>query len=157
MYIIIGSPKTIRDLNGLTNLNIGEMRKKTRIAVIDDEPFAKRNILASHDYQIKEIGDLKDINAVSDYPIILCDIKGVGLHFASKYEGGHLIEEINKFYPNKVIIAYTGERFDPTFNRFFQIADRSIKKDADNDDWENVLDDSLRIANDPIEQWKKIR
>jgi hypothetical protein len=157
MYIILGSPKTLQDLNGLSHLSVGEMRKKTRIAVIDDEVFPKRNALLQHDYQIKEVGDLKDISAIENYPIILCDIKGVGTHFNSPYEGGHLIEEINKFYPNKVIIAYTGERFDPTYNRFFQIADRSIRKDAEDDEWINVLDDSLKIVNDPCEQWKKTR
>lgn len=157
MYIILGNPKTLQDLNGLSTLSAGEMRKKTRIAVIDDEVFLKRNTLIQHDFQIKEVGDLKDIGAIETYPIILCDIKGVGTYFKSQYEGGHLIEEINKFYPNKVIIAYTGERFDPTYNRFFQIADRSIRKDADDDEWIHVLDDSLKIVNDPCEQWKKTR
>ncbi len=157
MYFIFGNPKTLQDLNGLSNLSIGEMRKRTRIAVIDDEVFPKLNTLTQHDYQIKEVGDLKDVSAIEAYPIILCDIKGVGTHFNSQYEGGHLIEEINKFYPNKVIIAYTGERFDPTYNRFFQIADRSIRKDAEDDEWVHVLDDSLKIVNDPCEQWKKTR
>jgi hypothetical protein len=157
MYFIFGSPKTLQDLNGINNVSIGQMRKNTSIAVIDDEIFPKRNALIQHDYQIKEVGDLKDISAIATYPIILCDIKGVGTHFNSPYEGGHLIEEINKFYPNKVIIAYTGERFDPTYNRFFQIADRSIRKDAEDDEWIHVLDDSLKIVNDPSEQWKKTR
>lgn len=157
MYIIFGAPKTIQDLCGLSIKTIGEMRKNTRIAIIDDEPFSKLNILLKHDFQIKEIGDIADISAVSDYPIILCDIKGVGKSFGSVYEGGHIIEEINKYYPNKIIIAYTGERLDPTYNRFFQIADRTIKKDAEDDEWGNILDDCLKIVNDPIEQWKKIR
>lgn len=155
MYFILGNPKTLQDLNGFNNISVGEMRKKTQIAVIDDEIFPKRNALIQHDYRIKEVGDLKDINAIEAYPIVLCDIKGVGGHFNSPFEGGHLIEEINKFYPNKVIIAYTGERFDPTYNRFFQIADRSIRKDAEVDEWIHILDDSLRIVNDPCEQWKK--
>lgn len=157
MYFIVGNPKTIQDLNGISNLSQGEMRKKTEIAVVDDEFFLKRNTLQQHGYRIQEVGDLKDIKAIEGYQIILCDIKGVGVHFDSPYEGGHLIEEINKFYPNKVIIAYTGERFDPTYNRFFQIADRSIRKDADNDEWIQVLDDSLKLVNDPCEQWKKTR
>ncbi len=157
MYIIIGKPKNIYQLNSHVDLNIGKLRKQTDICIIDDEVFPKRNMLLSHDYKIKELGDIKDINSVHIYQIVLCDIKGVGKHFCSKYEGGHIIEEINKYYPNKVIIAYTGERFDPTYNRFFSIADQSIKKDAEEQSWVEVLDNSLKIVHSPIEQWKKTR
>lgn len=157
MYLIVGKPKTIHDLVRVNGKSIGELRMATPVAVIDDEIFPKRNYLQQHNFIIKELGDINDIKAVAEYQIILCDIKGVGVHFGSKFEGGHIIEQIRKFYPNKVIIAYTGERFDPTYNKFFQIADSSIKKDAEDEEWENVLDKAIKIANDPVEQWEKIR
>jgi hypothetical protein len=157
MYFIIGNPKTINALNGHFDINIGKLRSQTKICVIDDEIFPKKNMLMQHEFQIKEIGDIRDINAVQAYQIILCDIKGVGKAFGSDFEGGHIIEEINLYFPNKVIIAYTGERLDPTYNRFFQIADQSIKKDASDDQWRNVIDGTIKLVYSPIEQWKKTR
>ena len=157
MYISIGKNYTIKDLDGHVQINIGEYRPKTKICIIDDEIFPHTKFLNSHDYSVKEIGDINDIKAVEAYKIILCDIKGVGKSFNSKYEGGHIIEEINKYYPNKIIVAYTGERFDPTYNKFFLIADQSMKKDADGEQWLSVLDSMIEIANSPIAQWKKTR
>lgn len=157
MFYIIGQPKSLYDLEGTKENSVGLLRKQTRIAIIDDEAFINKNSLLQHDYQVKELGDIIDINAVKDYQIILCDIHGVGKHFNSKYEGGHIIEEITKYYPNKIVIAYTGERFDPTFNKFFQLADASLKKDADIDEWQSILDESLIKVNSPSEQWKKTR
>jgi hypothetical protein len=157
MYFIIGSLRTIRDLNGHFDINVGKLRSQTRICVIDDEAFVPKNMLVQHDYQIKELGDINDINAVHTYQIILCDIKGVGRSFGSAFEGGHIIEEIHLYFPNKVIIAYTGERLDPTYNRFFQMADQSVKKDASADDWRNIIDGTIELVHSPIEQWKKTR
>jgi hypothetical protein len=157
MYLIIGRPKTFTDLNGHFDLSLKTLRGRTQICIIDDEIFPKKNALSKHDYQIKELGDITDINAIEAYQIILCDIKGVGKHFESEYEGGHIIEEINKYYPHKVIIAYTGEKLEPTYNRFLNLADMSIKKDASNDEWIGCLDHALNIVHNPIEQWKKSR
>jgi len=157
MYCIIGNPKTINDLNGHYDFNVGKLRAETKICIIDDEIFKKKNMLDQHDYKVKEIGDPSDINAVAVYQIILCDIKGVGKAFQSEFEGGHLIEEIHNFYPNKVIIAYTGEGLDPRFNKYFQIADQALQKDATDDLWRSTLDNMIKLVHSPIEQWKKTR
>lgn len=157
MFIVVGRPHSIADLNGHFDLNIGKMRTNTEICIIDDEVFPKSNTLTQHGYRIKELGDISDINATAAYPVVLCDIRGVGKRFGSEFEGGHIIEEINKYFPAKVIIAYTGERLDPRFNRFFSIADDTVKKDATDDQWVERLDEAIRIVHSPIAQWSKIR
>lgn len=157
MYYIFGNPKSINDLHGHFNFNVGKLRTETKICIIDDEVFKKKNMLEQHSYTVKEIGDPTDINAVAAYHIILCDIKGVGKAFESEFEGGHLIEEIHNFYPNKVIVAYSGEGLDTRFNKYFQIADQALQKDATDELWRTTLDNMIELVHSPIEQWKKTR
>ncbi len=157
MYFIIGKPHSIFDLNGHFETDVNKNRKETSIGIIDDEIFPKTNTLRNHDFNIRELGDINDIKATLAYQIVLCDIKGVGKSFGSVFEGGHIIEEIHKYYPNKVIIAYTGERLDPTYNKYLSIADQILSKDTKDDEWINILDDALEIVHNPIEQWRKAR
>jgi len=125
--------------------------------IIDDEPFLYKDILNTHDFNIREISDPNDIKAVESYDIVLCDIKGVGKHFNSSFEGGHLIKEIKNRYPSKIIVAYTGQQFDPTYNKFFEMSDFTLKKDISSDEWVESLDKAVKKVIDPIEQWKRLR
>ena len=51
MYFIIGTPKTIGALNGHFDINVGKLRSQTKICIIDDEAFPKKNTLVQHEYQ----------------------------------------------------------------------------------------------------------
>ena len=115
------------------------------------------NLIMGKNNKFLNLGDIKDINAVHSYSVILCDIKGVGKSFGSKYEGAHVIEEIRRYYPSKILIAYTSHQFDPTYNKFFNLCDFTLKKDIDSDDWVTSLDKAVRMAQDPIAQWQKVR
>jgi hypothetical protein len=157
MFITIGKPKTIYDLKEKHNDSSPLRRHIVSICIIDDEPFSYADLLTKHDFNIRELGDINDIKAVESYDIVLCDIKGVGKSFGSHFEGGHIIEEIKKLYPSKVLVAYSGQQFDPTFNKFYQLADFSVKKDISSDEWIAKLDDSIKLVKDPVYQWKKIR
>jgi hypothetical protein len=113
--------------------------------------------LQRHNFLLKQFRDIEDVRAVHTYPIVLCDIKGVGKHFQSKFEGAHLIAEIRKHYPAKVIIAYTGHQFDASYNRYFAMSDFLLKKDIDSDEWIESLDAAIQTASDPIIRWKRLR
>ena len=87
----------------------------------------------------------------------MCDISGIGKKLGYEKEGAFIIREINANYPNKRIIAYTSYTFDAEYNKFFSIADFVAPKDFGTDDWITVLDEQVRKAIDPVNQWKKIR
>ena len=157
MFISIGRPKNILELKTIGIPYKGTDRERIPIAVIDDEPFEYLDILRHHDFNIKTFNDITDIKAVHTYAIVLCDIKGIGKAFNSKFEGAHIISEMRKYYPAKIIIAYSGHQFDPSYNKYFQMSDFVLKKDIDSDDWIEKLDEALRIAVDPINQWYRIR
>lgn len=163
MFGLISSFKTIEALDDWQKLNAKslseqERRARFKIAVIDDEAFAAGRNLRNAGYQITEVGDIKSVNELDDYQIVLCDLQGVGMHFNSKFQGGFLIDEIKKRYPEKIVIAYTGGALDQGVLRYAQMAaDDFVKKDVDINEWRNTLDEVIDALSDPVVVWKRQR
>lgn len=151
----------ISDLTDYAALNlpksIAELRKHVNMLVIDDNDFAPEKFLRLNGYQIHHKTDIDNIKDVEPYDIILCDISGIGKKLGYAKEGAFIIREIHANYPNKRIIAYTSYTFDADYNKYFSIADFVAPKDFGTDDWIDVLDEQVRKAIDPVNQWKKIR
>ena len=146
----------LSDLNGIEDLGSRE-RGKVPILCIDDEGLEYEGIIRHHGFNIRVVSDVDDIKAVSEYPIVICDIQGVGKAFKSQFQGAHIIEEIKKQYPNKVVIAYTGQKHDARYNKFFLMADAMYSKDIDSDQWVENLDQAVKKVVDPVAQWKRMR
>jgi hypothetical protein len=157
MFTIIGRPRQVQELRDAQAEFDASKRSSVPMLLIDDEEFPYLEDLQQHEFRIKAVPDIDDIHAVEAYSIILCDITGVGKKFKSDFQGAHLISEIRKFYPSKVIIAYTGQQFDARFNAYFKLADRVIKKDIDGERWIEFLDEAIRDATDPVVRWEKLR
>jgi hypothetical protein len=156
-FITIGKPKSIKELD-VPFLKIkGIDRIKIPILVIDDNPFEYLDHLKTHRFDLTYFDDIPSIESSKEYEIILCDINGVGKNFKSKYQGAHVISEIHKKYPFKTIIAYTGFTHDPTYNNFFRMADFTVKKDIDGDEWIEKLDAAIELTTDPKKKWVKMR
>ena len=156
MFIKIGRPSSLKEIS-IADWNKSNSRSLLSIAVIDDKRFAYADLLRKHDFNIVELGDISDIKAVSEYSIVVCDIKGVGKKFKSAAEGGHVIKEIRNRYPDKYIIAFSGSTFDPTFKKYFDSCDVAVKKDADIEEWINALDGAIEVVGNPIKRWIRTR
>lgn len=65
--------------------------------------------------------------------------------------------EIRANYPNKQIVAFTNSGFNAAYNQYLTEADFVIDKSVPLDDWITMLDEQVRIAYNPKEQWIKIR
>lgn len=157
MFITIGTPKQIDHLKVNPTPPIGTLRSRVHIIVIDDKGFIYEEVLRNHGFSIKVLNDIQDIKAVESYPVVICDIRDVGKSFGSKYEGAHVIAEIKKHYPNKVLIACSGEQFDASFNQYFALCDASVKKDIESEKWVETLDNAIATYLNPVSQWKKLR
>jgi hypothetical protein len=156
MYFEIGTPKTLRGLNALTPPLL-ELKQRYQIAVIDDQPFLKAEALRNHKFQVVEIGDIKAIDQVSAYPVIVCDIRGVGTAFGSGLEGAHLIAEIRKAYPDKFIMSYSGAEFDMSYNESLSKVDVAVPKDAQTEYWVKVLEEGITTVGDTKRRWVRFR
>mgnify|MGYP005696191181 CR=1 FL=1 len=159
MYFIIGSPKSIESIKGqnLPDLDIRKIRESQKILVIDDNPSHYKDFLVEkYEFKITKIDDIQDISVVSEYGVILCDMEGVGKGIGGK-SGGDVITEIRKRYPLKQIVAYTGHKFQASYNKYFTLADRVVEKDIELDEWVELLDGLAKELTDPIVQWKRTR
>ncbi|MFN3149924.1 hypothetical protein [Bremerella sp.] len=157
LNVQFGTPRDISVLESKqANYEIND-RTRFPIAVIDDEDFAYHDLLRRHDFQLTHFEDITDVRQLFDYPIVLCDVKGVGKHFESRFEGAHLMSEIKKRYPAKLIYGYTGNRFDASFNRYFSLCESVEPKDRELEDWIELLDTAITHANNPVFQWIKLR
>ena len=121
-----------------------ELRKRFDILIIDDEDFIIKKNLAENGFQIFQKQDIETLRDVEAYPIILCDIRGVGVKLEYQKEGAVLIREIKKLYPNKRVVAYTGSTYDTTYNEYLDFADTVISKGTSLDDWIQILDEQIR-------------
>lgn len=157
MFFYFGKPKNISDLNSLQFKMEKVERRNIPILIIDDNEFEYLEILRNHGFSLTHSKDIDSIESVKAYEIILCDIKGVGKKFGSKYEGAHIIAEIRKKYPFKILIAYSALSHNPSYNSYFKLADDMMKKDSDSDEWIELLDYSIKKVTDVVMKWEKIR
>lgn len=134
-----------------------DLRRRIDVLVIDDQEFSPADFLINNNFRITCRKDVDNVKDVSEYPIILCDIKGVGKKLNSSYEGAFLIKEIKNSYPSKRVIAYTASQYDPTYNQFLEFADATVNKGLDLEDWLTLLDDQIRKTIDPVFQWYNLR
>ena len=147
-----------RELN-LRNFSqrLTEKRVRFPILVIDDEEFTPIDFLRRHKYNITHIPDAPNIDVATSYPIVLCDIVGVGRSLSPNNHGAQLIAEIKKSFPEKIVIAYTGGATSPLLELSIQSADRYLKKDAPVEEWCQILDDAILELANPAAVWKKFR
>lgn len=156
MYFQIGTPKPLSSLIKSQH-DMMHLKRNHQIAVIDDEPFAKLEMLRAHQFNITELGDINTVNQIADYPIVICDIRGVGKSLHSDLDGAHLVSEIRKSYPDKFLVSYSGAQFDITYNEPLRSVDLSISKDASTEEWVRTLDRGLLKVGDPRERWVRFR
>lgn len=161
--ICFPNPKSLIDLEGdrslATNLKSpAQLRAAVQIAVIDDQPFAPENNLRNNNFQIVSFVDIHRIDQIQDYPIVLCDLQGVGSQLAGELQGAYLIEEIKRNYPEKAVIAFTGGSANSTISKRAALAaDNYLRKDVSIEDWRDVLDTHIQNLSNPIYVWRQFR
>jgi hypothetical protein len=138
--------------------NDRDRRALIPIAVIDDEAFKPEQNLRALGYDIRVVGDIKSVDEVSPFNIVLCDLQGVGRFIDSRGQGAFIIDELKRNHPEKVVIAYTGGSLDDAITlRAQEMADLFIRKDADIDEWRDKLDDVIALLSNPVLVWKRQR
>jgi hypothetical protein len=157
MFVPIGRPRQLREVSQ-TQQDVADLKRRFDIGVLDDEPFFPASALRAHGFRLVELGgDIKSVEQVAAYPIVICDIKGVGAAFGSKYEGAHVLSEIRKAYPDKYLVAFTGMTYDASYNEKLNAADKSATKDTPIEVWTQTLEAGLRAVGDPRERWIRLR
>ena len=147
------------DLNELKTVDLAlkdNCRDAVKILIVDDDEFLYFNELRNAKFNITKVDDIQDLLSVSEYPIVICDIRGVGKKFGSQREGIFVIDELKKKYPFKQYAIYSG-----SMNQFglttLPQGVVPINKDITVEEWTRTFDELIRKVTDPIEVWKTIR
>jgi len=142
----------------IAHRNQRELRSLVKIAVIDDEPFRPFENLSNNNYSITLLGDIRSIDLVKPFDLIICDIIGVGTALDKDLQGAALITEIAKTFPEKIVIANTGATLSQLATREAKLmADTLIKKDTTIQEWMDTLDKYVNDCLNPVKVWSRIR
>ena len=155
--IVIGKKYSIADLNTSRNaLSSIDIKSRIPILIIDDEDFVYKEDLRDEKYNVTCVKNIEDLNAVEAYPIVICDIKGVGTQFDEEKEGAFVVRELKKKYPFKQLAVYSGSDYKLELMSDLEGV-VTIKKGAKLDMWRPYCDELIRRASDPKENWKTLR
>lgn len=121
-----------------------ELKKRTRIVVIDDEDGFPVNLFQSEGYSVDKWTTVTDYCKLENgfYDIIVLDIKGVALHI-SEDDGLGVLTNLKKKNPAQIIISYSQHSYDLSKVQFFQLADENIAKPSDFLKIKNILDNLI--------------
>lgn len=156
MYIQLGTPIKLDTLD-INPLELSKLKDKFEILIIDDNTPAIVESLRRSGFRIRDFKDIETIETVEPYPIIACDIEGIGKNFrpGSKNGGIHVLREIRKHYPDKYLIQYSTKSQD--IDESLTQADVIFPKDTTIDGWQDKIEESLRELGNPKKRWLKVR
>lgn len=112
--------------------DFNELKKRTRIVVIDDEDNFPVKLFENEGYSIDKWDKVKDYGKLEKgfYDIIILDIKGVAEHI-SEEDGLGVLINLKRNNPAQIIISYSQHSYDLNKVQFFQQADENIAKPSD--------------------------
>lgn len=119
----------------LPERNLDEIKSICKIVFIDDRAFPIIDILKRSNWKnVTRINDVSSLSQteVSEGHILFVDIQGVGKKLKLKDEGLGLIVALKRKYPNKRVIAYSGEDEGQVqaFHEGINVADSRLSKNA---------------------------
>ncbi len=111
------------------NWDLEELKKRLKIIVIDDVNTFPIEQFKDYGYNIDYWDKVKEIKKLEDgfYDIIILDIGDVAKEI-SEDDGFGVMERLKSHNPAQIIIAYSGQNFDFSKQRFWELADEKIAK-----------------------------
>ena len=153
-YMKLKTIKTVEEQR--IDLKIKIPRDTIKICVIDDEGF---DINMLYDLGYKKIYkkmQFENIEEYADYDIILCDVEGVGINLDFEKQGLAVAEQIKNFYPEKVVLLYSGKNIE-TFGELPKVIDGYLRKQSSMNELANSLDAYYKESINPVNVWMKTR
>lgn len=145
------------ELKKLVQLKKPERRNYSIVIIDDDLTMAKKDLLGSLGFIVTILRDINSVQEIQSFDIIICDIRGVGKRYNSKYGGAFIIQEITQHYPQKYVIVCSGSTFKVNYSEYFRLADSQLNKGSDSTEWARVLDKGIKELSSPIFVWERTR
>jgi CheY-like chemotaxis protein len=139
--------------------NFQEIKKRARILVIEDvkEQFPFK-FFEDEGYNVRHWESVKSMTPLEtgEYDLIVLDIAGVAPLYNAQLDGFAVLENIKKKNPAQLVIAFSGQMYDPEKSKFFKQADDVISKPIDAHRAKQAIDDLLLTALEFNRYWKTI-
>jgi CheY-like chemotaxis protein len=122
-------------------LELDEIRKRSRILVIDDNEFIYQNLFKNDGYTIEKWNDVDDLPKLEKgyFDIVLLDIQGVGKDY-SREQGLGILKHLHEVCPSQIVIAYSNADFSLKYQDFFKMADAVLAKSDDYVQFKRTVD-----------------
>ena len=137
-------------------LPIDVLKKRTRIAVIDDEESSlpieslREDGFAIDYFPCIDATILKRLLA-GDFDVIVLDIKGVVSPQIIQQDGLGMLQYLKEKNPTQLIVACSSKKFDPSKHKFFSLANDVLDKPITFVDCkerlEQIITENLTISN----------
>jgi DNA-binding response OmpR family regulator len=135
-----------------------EVKKRTKVLVIDDQPdsfpfdlMRREGYSVEHWPRVESIAPLEEGN----YDIIILDIQGVAQHI-SPDDGLGVLELIKKANASQVVVAFSSHSFDLSRNRFWKLADDSLCKPVNVAMCKRLIDTLIETKRTPQHYWMTV-
>lgn len=156
--ITLGRYASVNDLKDTDFPIKNDIREKVKILIVDDEPFVYLDKLQASNYNVRQVPDINDINAIAEYAIVICDINGIGSHFSdTRWGGAFMANQMQKIYPYKYYAVYSGKSSYPVDIAGLLNGIITIKKDADISQWCGSIDSMIQMVTSPKCVWNNVR
>lgn len=154
---IFKSINTLRDYNVINGVEFSVLKRNTKVLIIDDDDIVVLSSLYKQGYNIEHKKDIDSLNEIAAYDIVFCDVKGVGKSLSDKYEGAHLVKQIKKEFPDKMVISYSAIGYDSEYEEYLSYADAKVPKGSSIEDWTSIIDEWIEKKANPTVLWENTR
>jgi CheY-like chemotaxis protein len=154
------SKKKLNDLP--LDIPIAELKKRTKIVVVDDEEESfPYKLLQNDGYTIEwwEKVDSPKLQRLEngDFDIIVLDIMGVVDKEISKDDGIGVLKRIKNVNQHQLIVAFSGQSYDLSKTEFWKLADDTLSKPVTFIQCKEVLDNLIKTKINILNYWRAIK
>jgi len=144
------------------NKSSSELKKKTKIVVIDDEEDSfPYKLLQDDGYTIEwwEKVDSKKLHRLEngDFDIIILDIMGVADKEISKTDGIGVLKRIKSVNKNQIVVAFSGQSYDLSKTEFWKLADDALSKPVTFIQCKEILDSLIKKHINIVSYWNAVK
>ncbi|MDF9277477.1 hypothetical protein P4U43_06680 [Arthrobacter sp. EH-1B-1] len=131
--------------------SIEDIRKKSKILVIDDHDFPYEPIFKKNGYHIERWATIDNLSHITDghFDLILLDIQGVGIEISPELEGLGILRHIKESNPAQMVILYSAQPQRITHLGIMVLADAVVDKALPYVDFASKVDSLLKLRSSP--------
>jgi DNA-binding NarL/FixJ family response regulator len=106
------------------------IKDRAKLLFIDDQDVELLGTLQTEGWHVEHWKDVQNFRDLEEgkFDLVFLDIGGIGKKYSPDKEGFGVLERLKKVNPSLIIVAYSGQEYDPEKLDFFNLADAKLSK-----------------------------